>query len=147
MKKFKSRLIKKEVVKITEMVQELHDYFGDFYLTKNNLRLFIKENISLLFEGLKAGDKICYSKDSIIIVTGFSDKNNRKYIKLLNKNEAAASDLLTMLAWNLKVDLWAKLKVRNPLVEVLKNNNFVYFASRGKEVLLVRKYINKENKC
>ena len=125
------------------MVQELHDYFGDFYLTKNNLRLFIKENISLLFEGLKAGDKICYSKDSIIIVTGFSDKNNRKYIKLLNKNEAAASDLLTMLAWNLKVDLWAKLKVRNPLVKILQENGFNYFAPRGKECLLVRKYNQK----
>ena len=147
MKKFKSRLIKKEIVKITEMVQELHDYFGDFYLTKNNLRLFIKENISLLFEGLKTGNKICYDEDGIVIVTGFSDKNPRKYIKLLVKNEKAANDLLNMLSWNLKCDLWAKLKVRNPLVEVLKNNNFVYFASRGKEVLLVRKYINKENKC
>ena len=147
MKKFKSRLIKKEVVKITEMVQELHDYFGDFYITKDNLRLFLKENISLLFDGLKTGDKICYDKEGIIFVTGFSDKNPRKYIKLLVKNEKAANDLLNMLSWNLKCDLWAKLKVRNPLVEVLKNNNFVYFASRGKEVLLVRKYINKENKC
>jgi len=145
-KKFKSRLIKKEIVKITEMVQELHDYFGDFYLTKNNLRLFIKENISLLFEGLKAGDKICYSKDSIIIVTGFSDKNNRKYIKLLNKSEAAANDLLHMLSWNLKCSLWAKLKVRNPLVKILQENGFNYFANRGKEILLVRKYINKEKK-
>ena len=144
MKKFKSRLIKKEIVKITEMVQELHDYFGDFYLTKNNLRLFIKENISLLFEGLKAGDKICYSKDSIIIVTGFSDKNNRKYIKLLVKSEAVANDLLHMLSWNLKCSLWAKLKVRNPLVKTLQENKFVFYANRGKEILLVRKYINKE---
>ena len=144
MKKFKSRLIKKEIVKITEMVQELHDYFGDFYLTKNNLRLFIKENISLLFEGLKAGDKIVYSKDSIIIVTGFSDKNNRKYIKLLNKSEAAANDLLHMLSWNLKCSLWAKLKVRNPLVKTLQENKFVFYANSGKEILLVRKYINKE---
>ena len=144
MKKFKSRLTKKEKLQITEMVQELHDYFGDFYITKDNLRLFLKENISLLFEGLKSGDKICYDKEGIIFVTGFSDKNPRKYIKLLVKNEKAANDLLNMLSWNLKCDLWAKLKVRNPLVEVLKNNNFVYFASRGKEMLLVRKYINKE---
>ena len=147
MKKFKSRLIKKEKLQITEMVQELHDYFGDFYITKDNLRLFLKENISLLFDGLKTGDKICYDKEGIIFVTGFSDKNPRKYIKLLVKNEKAANDLLSTLSWTLKCSLWAKLKVRNPLVEVLKNNNFVYFASRGKEVLLVRKYINKENKC
>jgi len=146
-KKFKSRLTKKEKLQITEMVQELHDYFGDFYITKDNLRLFLKENISLLFDGLKTGDKICYDKEGIIFVTGFSDKNPRKYIKLLVKNEKAANDLLSTLSWTLKCSLWAKLKVRNPLVEVLKNNNFVYFASRGKEVLLVRKYINKENKC
>ena len=146
MKKFKSRLIKKEVVKITEMVQELHDYFGDFYITKDNLRLFLKENISLLFDGLKTGDKICYDKEGIIFVTGFSDKNPRKYIKLLVKNEKAANDLLTMLSWNLKCSLWAKLKVRNPLVKILQENGFNYFANRGKEILLVRKYINKEKK-
>jgi len=147
MKKFKSRLIKKEVAQITKMIQELPDYFGEFYLTKNNLRLFIKENISLLFEGLKQGDKIVYDKDSIIMVTGFSDKNPRKYIKLLVKNEKTTNDLLTMLSWNLKCDLWAKLKVRNPLVKILQENSFNYFANRGKEILLVRKYINKENKC
>ncbi len=82
----------------------------------------------------------------IVIVTGFSDKNPRKYIKLLVKSEKAASDLLTLLAWNLNVDLWAKLKVRNPLVKILQENGFNYFANRGKEVLLVRKYINKEKK-
>ena len=144
MKNFKSRITKKEKLKITEMVRELPDYFGDFYITKDNLRLFIKDNISLLFEGLKAGDKIVYSKDSIIIVTGFSDKNPRKYIKLLNKNEEAANELLNMLAWNLKCSLWAKLKVRNPLVKILQENGFAYYANRGKEILLVRKYINKE---
>lgn len=145
MKKFKSRLTAKEKLKITTMIQEIPDYFGEFYITKNNLRLFLKENISLLFEGLNKGDKIIYeSNKGIIVVTGFSDNYSRKYIKFLVKNNETANDLLTMLSWNLKVDLWVKLKVRNPLFSVLIENGFEKFKSRGKEILLVRKYINKE---
>ena len=133
MKKFKSRLTKKEKLQITTMIQEIPDYFGDFYLTKNNLRLFIKDNLSLLFDGLKRGDKIAYNDSGLAIVTGFSDKNPRKYIKFLVKDDKSANDLLQIL--------YTKLKKRNPLIKVLQTNNFEWFASRGKEILLVRKYI------
>ena len=139
--KFKSRLTKKEKEKINGMIQEYPDYHCDFYITKDNLRLFIKENISLLFDGLKRGDKIAYDKSGLAIVTGFSDKNPRKYIKFLVKNEKTANDLLRVLSWNLSCDLWVKLKRTNPIVLILKENGFKFYASRGKEILLVRKYI------
>jgi hypothetical protein len=148
MKNFKSRLTKKEKLQITGMIQEIPDYFSDFYITKDNLRLFIKNNTPLLFDGLKKGDKIVYDKEGIIVVTGFSDGANRKYIKFLVKDNKNADELLRMLSWNLDCDLWCKIKTRNPLIEVLKANGFIFYASRGKELLLVRKSIKKEkSKC
>jgi len=149
MKKFKSRLTKQEKEIITEMVQEIPDYFSEFFVTKNNLRLFLKENISLLFEGLKNTNKIAYEDNKgIILVTGFDDDSSRKYIKFLVKDDKSANDLLQVLNWNLTCDLWCKIKTRNPLIEVLKANGFIFFAFRGKEILLVRKCIKKEKiKC
>lgn len=126
------------------MVQEIPDYFSDFYLTKSNLRLFIKDNLSLLFESLKKGDKIAFSKEGIIVVTGFSDKNPRKYIKLLVKNDKVADDLLRILSWNITCDLYCKLKKNNSLLKILEANGFSYFKNRGKEILLIKKYIKKD---
>lgn len=139
MRKFKSRLIKKEKLIVAEMVQTFNDYYGDFYITKNNLRLYIKENISLLFEGLKKGDKIVYNNNNLVIVTGFSDKYTRKYIKFLVKDYNRTEDFLSKLSWNLNCDIWAKLKKNNPLVNILQKNNFKWFADRGRECLLYRK--------
>jgi len=144
MKNFKSRLTKKETEKIIGMVQSIPDPYGEFYLTKNNMRLYIRENSPLLFDSLKKGDKITYDNNGIIIVTGFADNFNRHYIKFLVKNNKSADELLRMLSWNLTCDLWVKIKRNNPLVEVLKTNDFIFFRSRGKELLLVRKYIKKE---
>ncbi len=138
---FKSRLTRKEKLVIQSFINETSDYWGDFYITKDNMRLFIKENISLLFDGLKRGDKIAYNNSGLAIVTGFSDKNPRKYIKFLVKNEKTANDLLRVLSWNLSCDLWVKLKKTNPIILILKRNGFKFYASRGKEELLVRKYI------
>lgn len=138
MKKFKSRLLIKEKLIITEMVQEIPDYYSDFYITKNNLRLFLKDNLSLFFDSLKQGDKIAYNKEGIIFVTGFADKANRKYIKFLVKNNQIADNLLKIINWNLKVDLWCKIKKNNPLLDILKNNGFNFFADRGKECLIYK---------
>ena len=95
------------------LIEDFTDVYSDFYLTKNNLRLFIKENISTLFECLQAGDKIAYCDDGVAIVTGFSDKMPRKYVKLLTKNDAVAEKILKVLGWNLDCDLYIKLKKNN----------------------------------
>jgi hypothetical protein len=137
--KFKSRLIKKEKVKIAKLIDNLKDYYGDFYITKNNLRLFIKENLSLLFDNLKKGDKIIYNENGIIIITGFSDNHSRKYIKFLSKDYNNIKELLLVLSEKFDYDLWAKLKKNNPLVKILQHVGFEWFANRGKECLLVKK--------
>ena len=56
-------------------------------LIRWNGRLFIKENQDLFFQSLNKGDKIAFGTDEgIILVTGFSDKAPRKYLKILSKS-------------------------------------------------------------
>jgi len=148
--KFKSRVTKKEKEKIWQFVNETDDVYRDFFITKDNSRLFIKENLNVLFECLKNGDKIAYNKKGIVLVTGFSDDFKRHYIKFLTKDENTAEDLLRVLSWNLKVDFYCKIKKSNNIVNILKRNGFKFLGSRGNEILLVRKYrglIKEKIKC
>jgi len=145
---FKSQLTEKEKTKVGILINEVIDLYGDFYLTKNNIRLFIKENISVLFDNLKKGDKIAYCDDGVAIVTGFSDKFGRHYIKLLTKSNNIVDHLLKILFWNLNCDLYCKIKKNNPVKRILKRNGFKFAGGRGKEILFIRKYVirHKENK-
>jgi len=137
---FKSRLTKKEKEKISSFINEISDFYSDFYITKDNQRLFIKQNLNVLFDNLKNGDKIAYNDEGIIIVTGFSDNFDRHYIKFLTKDTKTAEDLLKVLSWNLKIDLYCKIKKNNVIVNILKENGFIFLGSRGEEILLVRKF-------
>lgn len=143
---YKEKLNKEDEQKISDIIQNLSDEFGDFYLTKNNMRLYIRENISLLFESLNKGDKTVYNENGIILTTGFSDNYNRNYIKILAKNNDTASKLIKVLLLNLKdVDLYCKIKRNNPVRYMLYSHNFKFYKGRGKEMLLLRKiYKDKE---
>lgn len=137
---FKSRLTQKDKQKIWDFIKETPDIYNDFYITKNNARFFLKENLEVLFDCLKKGDKIAYDESGIAIVTGFSDDFKRHYIKFLTKDEKTAEDLLRVLSWNLKVTLWVKLKKNNIVINVLRRNGFKWVGSRGQEILLKREY-------
>jgi len=135
----KQNLTKKEKSTLNSLVQDLTDIYKDFYITKQNLRLFIQENMDLLYEGLKKGDKIAFDEElGIIFIYGYSDKAPRKYLKILTKDEKSANRLLKVLSWHLKIDLYAKIKKANPIRKTLERNGFRYFADRGGEVLLYR---------
>lgn len=145
--KIKNRLNKEEKSDIRMILQEIKDIYRDFYITKNNLRLFIQENSDLLFDNLNKGDKIIYSeKEGIILAVGWSDKASRKYIKILAKNKTSADKLIKNLIWNLEEDLWAKIKKNNPLNKILQKNGFKFVGNRGREILLCKKYKEKIGK-
>lgn len=136
------QLSKKEKKLVEAILDECSDTYGDAYITRNNLRLFIKENINLIYEGLKKGDKIAYEEnEGLIFLDGWSDNASRKYIKVLTKNDDSANRLLKTLHWHVKEDLYIKLKKNNPLKRVLERNGFRFSGDRGKEILLCRKYI------
>ncbi len=132
-------LTNKEKSEVEKTLSKLIDLYRDFYLTKNNIRFFIKENIETLFDCLKAGDKIAFDANGVIVITGFSDKANRKYVKILAEDNAVAKRLLKIISDNLEIDLYTKIKRNNPIQEMLLENGFKVVAGRGKEFLLVRK--------
>jgi len=144
----KGQLGKKEQGIVSSILEEFTDDYSDFYITKNNLRLFLRENKDILFECLKDGDKITYSEEhGMIFLYGYSDKAHRHYIKILSKDSNSADKLIKVTLWNYGgIDLYAKIKTNNPLTEILKKNNFRYLGNRGKEILLMRKGIKIEKK-
>lgn len=142
---FKGKLTDKEKLEVSEILTDLIDLYGDFYITRNNLRLFIKENIDLLFDCLNKGDKIAYGREGIALVTGYSDKSPRKYVKILARDEESADKLLKIINWNINTELYCKLKKVNPLRYVFLNNNFIFRGNRGKELLLMKRSKGDKN--
>ena len=63
--KIKSTLSKNDKKKINSILYNLNDVFSDFYITKNNLRYYIKENLDLLYKLLSKGDKILFDENGV----------------------------------------------------------------------------------
>lgn len=134
-----SKLSEKEKKQISGLLSELTDIFGDFYITKNNLRLFIKENPDTLFKCVQSGDKLAYNQEGMAVVVGYSDNAPRKYLKVLTKDDKTVSDLIKRISWDMDCDLFVKIKKNNPLRKILEQNYFSFAGGRGKEILLVRR--------
>ena len=133
-------LSKKDKVEINSLLDAITDLYGSFYITKERLRLYIKENSHLLYEGISKGNKVIWGPEGIILVDGFADSYPRKYVKILARNEEDASQLIKLLNWNLpSEELYAKLKKNNPILRALQKNSFNFVGDRGKEILLCRK--------
>lgn len=138
--KYKNGISKKEKPTIVGLLNELSDDYADFYVTKNYQRIFLNENIDLLFRLLRTGEKIVYNEKGLLITTGFSDKSERKYVKILAENEQIADKLLKVLLWNVNtINLWIKVKANNPIINALINNGWRIFKYRGQEILYVRR--------
>ncbi len=135
-----SRLSKKEETAIINILYEISDVYGDFYITKDNLRLSIRENKEFLFRDLERGDYIVYNETGMAVVVGFADKSNRKYVKMLAKNNGVADALMvTLLAEITEKELYVKMKKNNPLLKVFEYWGFEWTAGRGSENLYVRR--------
>lgn len=135
----KEKLSQKDQKIIRDVLVEYEDIYRDAYITKNNLRLFIKDNLDMVFQGISKGDYIAYDSFGVALVTGFSDNGNRKYLKILTQDLKFVEKLIRVIFWNLECDLWIKIKKNNPLKSVLLKNGFQFAGSRGKEILLVHK--------
>lgn len=133
---FKTGLSKKDKDLVKSLVLEISDIYGDFYITKNNLRLFIKDNLNVFMDCLRQGDKIAFDENGLVAVTGYSDNAKRKYVKILTKTPEEAEKYLKVILWNLDCDLYIKVKKNNPLRTVLAKVGFEFAGGRGKEVLL-----------
>ena len=125
---------------------QLKDTYEDFYITQENKRYFLTDtNVAKkVFKTCYKRADICYISEGdkgingIVLVIGYAEKANRKYVKLLAENQKVADNLLKYLNWNHKKDIHAKLNNKNPLVQVFKNNGFKFLGGRGSQTLLVR---------
>jgi len=137
----KSTLSEKDKKQISSILNELVDIYSDFYLTKNNLRYYIKENLDLLYKLLRNGDKIIFNRTGMAIIIGYAEKSPRKYMKLLAKDDKVADKLVKNINWNITEELYCKIKKTNPLKNILLKNRWNFVGDRGKEILLKREAI------
>jgi hypothetical protein len=137
----------------------------DFYITQNNKRLFLSdiEVAKKVFNNcLKYSDK-CFIKESnneinaILLIIGYKEKFERKYIKLLISSKDDCRDLFQYLQWqNLKnlfiksrknnvnfVKYDEKLRIYKPSYFARKTG-FKIIAVREKEILLKKEEYKRE---
>lgn len=133
---------------------ENKDFYQDFYITKDNQRLFLTNQVvaqKVFKDCLKHGDKayVCESGSffkGLLLITGYADKFDRKYIKILADNKTIVDDLLRILIWNVTTESYLKIKKDNPIGKscsrLTYNENgerkyyFSFLGNRGNEILL-----------
>jgi len=154
MLKTKQYLSKREKTELKISIDELSDVYGEFYITKNKLRLFLKENIDSLFKTLKKGDKIIFGEQAIGVITGYADKEieiidnitnlkkmipSRKYLTILTKDLINLERLLRYISGEFKnISLFAKIKKDDPILKCFYNNGWLFKNGRGKELLICK---------
>ena len=143
------------------------DPFSDFYITKNNKRLYLtdlKIAKQVFNECLKRGNKAFIKEESglikaILLIVGYCDKSERKYIKVLSKNKQDFQDLFSYLQWQDLKNLFIKSRNNNKnFVKydekinrykpsyILRKSGFSIIAVRDREILLKREYIKRTYK-
>lgn len=141
------------------------DPYNDFYITKDNKRLFLT-NIQIatkIFNDCMKYNERCFIKEenneikAILLIIGYKDKFPRKYIKVLAQHKNDFRDLFQYLQWQELTNLFIKVRKNNKnFVKydekikrykpsyVLRKSGFRVIAVRDKEVLLKKEDIKRE---
>lgn len=141
------RLTKKSYCDILELVNNSKD-FSNFYLTKNNKRIYIRNQILIkqILNDVSKWNEVLwgyYNNDKLVaiaLIIGFREKT-RRYLRVLYQRESfyILNNLVKFLYYNRAPETFAKINKGNRLlVSVLKKNRFYFKGSRGNEVLLKR---------
>lgn len=130
---------------------DLLDYvqrFGskELYLTENKIRIPVTNKI--LLKKFINNSKLVYVKTEkgdvcgvLIRWTSNSENVKREYIKLSAINVKDAGDLLTIMIWETKTDLYIKVDNNSHLMPALLEKGFRFFAGRGEQILMKRQFI------
>lgn len=132
------RIKPKNLYDIYDFILFNQDKNEDFYITKNNNRLMIKD-LSLLKKLIK-NQKIFgfYNKGLEGILLIYYEKGFRPYIKILTNNRNVVWGLCRFFSWNFFDETYAKIKIENPILRNLQKIGFIEKGKRGKEILLYR---------
>jgi len=124
------------------LFNEIKDVYEDFFITINNERKFFTDLKTIRFYStLINKGELCFKDDNGYLLTyGLSDKAERKYIKILAKNNDSVRRLLTVFLYDYaNIDWFIKIKKFDSIIKVLFSLGFKQnFAPRGNELLLVR---------
>ena len=127
---------------------DIVDVYNDFYFTRDNIRISLRDNPEILFNALKKGDMVVMDSQNeagIAVITGWSDNSARKYVKILTRDEKIADKMLKMINWHINVDLYVKIKKNNKFLKTFQRNFYKFVGDRGQEILLQRKYIPRKD--
>lgn len=142
-----NRYNKKQFVSLLDFIKKNRN--DDFYYTDNNVRYVIKDELSLNTL-LKSSNQIfTCEQDEVegVILLWNSEGNNvkRNYIKITAISPKVAEQLITVLLWNCKQDLYIKINKESPFIPVFKSKGFVFFHFRGRELLLKKRNFSNVN--
>jgi hypothetical protein len=142
------RLTKKNIIDIITFLLDNKDYCEDFYFTIDKERLFLKNNQSLTKKILEKQECYGYFNNGLKgILIIYKSKGFRPYLKMLAVDYNATSNLMKFFVWNKnEIDIFCKLKINNPIINVIKRFGFFVKANRGKEVLFFKQGFKTLNK-
>jgi len=132
---------RKHLVNLVEFVRIYQD--ENFYITRNNTRIFIKDCASLKPLLKSSCEVLVYTDGPEItgILSVWKAKGGnvkRNYIKINAINENIGDKLLSVLFWNRDEDFYIKISKYSKLLNLLRYKNFRFFHDRGREWLLRR---------
>ena len=134
---------------LLEFIDNHFDY--DFYYTQNNERIYINDEITLKAL-LRASNTIYVSHNDKEDINGIvllwkseGGGKQRYYVKLLADTEKIASNLLTVLSWNYKNDLFVKLRKDSKFLTAFKSKGYKFLGGRGIQILLHRKKVKEKS--
>jgi hypothetical protein len=136
------------LVELLNFLKEDFDY--DFYYTHENARIYIS-NLSNLKHLLKSSHYIYTLEEKgeyagiVLLWKSHGGGKERYYIKLKATNPEVAKSLITVLLWNTRKEVYAKIRKDNKFLSTLRNKGFKFLGGRGVQVLLSYKPKRKEN--
>jgi hypothetical protein len=152
------RLLKNKDLKNFIYYCQNRDNYSDFYITKNNKRIFLNNPIvakKVFNDCIKRGEK-CYVKEegneikALLLIIGYKEKDERKYLKILTQSKNDVKDLFSYLIWQkLPSNIFIKVHKKNinfgrfdektkryNLSYAVRKAGFRVIAVREREVLL-----------
>ena len=133
------RLNKRNKVGLVDFVSRRNN----LYFTKDNKRHPVKTYIDLKIlngESCFAIQKHIGGETKGLLFVWESNYTDvkRNYIKVEYENISDVDDLLMVLNWNFKDEVYIKLGKKSPLISSFRRKGFKFCHSRGEEILLYR---------
>jgi len=126
---------------------------------KDNLDFFIfasKYNVKQsLFNDFIKNRKIAFIEDvdNKIVSLVYVEKKDKNYITVVSDSKKSTNNLLKILFWNFKKDLYAEINIKNKLGFILKENGFRIIDKQDNTFILyfdankrIKKYAKRNHK-